>query len=317
VAYRLKSDETVPQALQRIACEELEDAAQGLVRARAATRDEAVHEARKSVKKIRAVLRLVRSELGATYATENRRLQSTGRRLSEYRDAEAIIETFDSLRGRYGEEWDGRAAGAIRQALVRRKKERLRGAAVQQIQKVAAPLEKAVQSVARWPLRRDGFAALAPGLAKTYRQGRKAMAQARKHSRPEYCHEWRKRLKDHWYHVRLLEDLWTDVMEGYEKSLKELETWLGDHHNLHVLRQALLAEPDRFGRRADVDSCLQLIAKYQKELRKKSLSLGERVYEERPRQFIHRMQGLWDAWQTQPKSLDEGQKEKRNANAGA
>ena len=53
------------------------------------------------------------------------------------------------------------------------------------------------------------------------------MAAVRAQARPERCHEWRKRAKDHWYHIRLVEDLWTEVMEGYEKSLKDLETVAG------------------------------------------------------------------------------------------
>jgi hypothetical protein len=49
-----------------------------------------------------------------------------------------------------------------------------------------------------------------------------------------------------------------------------------------------------------VDLLLSLIDKYQKELREKELSLGQRIYEEKPRQFRKRMKGLWQAWQSEP-----------------
>jgi len=57
----------------------------------------------------------------------------------------------------------------------------------------------------------------------------------RKHPHPENYHEWRKRVKEHWYHVRLLEVTVADG--GYEKSLKELETALGEDHNLVLLQE--------------------------------------------------------------------------------
>jgi hypothetical protein len=139
------------------------------------------------------------------------------------------------------------------------------------------------------------------------------MAAVRAEARPELCHEWRKRVKDHWYHIRLVEDLWTEVMAGYEKSLKELETWLGDHHNLEVLKATLTAHPRQFGRSANIQLCLDLAAKYQKELLANSLSLGERVYEERAREYRTRMGHLWDSWQNQPKSLEEIEKQQRQA----
>jgi len=122
----------------------------------------------------------------------------------------------------------------------------------------------------------------------------------RKNPRPENYHEWRKRVKDHWYHVRLLESLWSDVMRAHEKSLKDLESWLGEDHNLVVLREKIVAEPNLYGAQEETDLVLDLIDKYQKELRDNSLLLGERIYEERPRQFMRRMKHLWRAWQAQP-----------------
>jgi CHAD domain-containing protein len=288
-----------------------------LSRATAAGRDEAIHEARKSVKKTRALLRLMRPEMDDVYRRENARLRNIARRLSAYRDRAAIIETFDALKLKYQDELKGATLASIRRALVRGKREQQRGATLRAaLRRIAAGLRAAAGRTARWPLKSDGFEALEPGLTATYRGARGAMAGARAHSRPEYCHEWRKRVKDHWYDIRLLEVLWTEVMEGYETSLKELETWLGDHHNLEVLRGTLEAHPAAYGRREDTDLCLDLIAKYQKELLRNALSLGERVYEERPGQFRTRMRSIWQSWQSEPKSLRAIEEERRRNEPG-
>jgi len=314
MAYRLKAGESVPEGLKRVAREELESAAAGLEHTSAAKRDEAIHEARKSLKKTRAILRMVRDELDDVYARENRRLRDTGQRLSGFRDAGVIIETFDGLRQKYAGDLKGNSLGGIRLRLLASKRENERRTPiVATLKEIAATIRTAGNQIGKWPLHVDGFEAIAPGLENTFRAGRDAMDRARRKDRPEDYHEWRKRTKDHWYHIRLLESLWTEMMEAYETSLKDLETWLGEDHNLVILHDRLQAQPDGYGSKQNVDLCLGLIARYQKELRKNSLSLGERIYEEKPSLFTRRMEHLWDAWQDQPKTLQEAQ---RAAHAG-
>jgi CHAD domain-containing protein len=312
MGYHLERNEPVPQGLKRIAREQLASAADELGK-RGRQRAEGIHEARKSIKKVRAVLRLVRLELGNTYQKENARLRRVGRTLSEFRDATAIIQIVDALKEKYPEE----LPQAIRRKLVahRAASERRRNVAGV-VQKMATTLRGAEARVNSWPMETNGFAAIAPGLEATYRAGRKALARAQEQPQPENFHEWRKRVKDHWYHVRLIEDLWSDVMGGYEKSLKDLETWLGDDHNLVILRETMQDAPDRFGTPKDVEALFDLIAKYQKELRDNSVSLGQRIYEEKPRLFLQRMKHLWDAWQAEPKSLEKFEKRQKHPPAG-
>src|SRR5579872_1518663 len=70
MAYHLKAGETIPEGIKRIASEELEAAADLLSRTNPRNRDHAIHEARKNIKKTRAVLKLVRRELDAIYKKE-------------------------------------------------------------------------------------------------------------------------------------------------------------------------------------------------------------------------------------------------------
>ncbi|MFN7997877.1 MAG: CHAD domain-containing protein [Bryobacteraceae bacterium] len=305
MAYHLKSDESVPEGIKRVASEEMESAAAQLTGKGEPDRDEAIHEARKSIKKTRAVLKLMRDELGETYNAENARLRDAGRDLSRFRDAGAIIGTFDSLVEKYRLDLKDQSLESIRHGLQAKKQESEQQGQIDRVLKRrAATLRQVGKRVKAWRLDTDGFPALAPGLENTYRRGKQAMAQAQKHPRPENYHEWRKRVKDLWYHVRLLEYVWTDVMQAYEKALKELETWLGDDHNLIVLRDQVMAEPEFYGKEQDVARLLQLMDKYHKELRDNACSVGERIYEEKPRQFSRRMQHTWDSWQAQPKTLE-------------
>ena len=312
--YRLKASESVPEGIKRIVIEELDSATGQLSRNDHNRRDEAIHEARKSVKKIRGALRLVQPQLGATYRKENRRLRDVGRKLSEFRDAAAIIETFDSVVEKHKESLQKNTLESIRQALDKRKRKTEQSSDFETVVKGAISTFRATKKrVPAWPLKADGFRAIVPGLKNTFRRGRKAMAAVQKDPRPENFHEWRKRVKDHWYHVRLLENVWTEVMQAHEASLKNLETWLGDDHNLVVLREKLESKPDDYGDQKDIELFLTLAGEYQKELREKAISLGQRVYEEKPRQFAKNIAKLWDAWQHQPDSMSDEQAEERQA----
>jgi CHAD domain-containing protein len=295
VAYRFQRGEPVPQAIRRVASEQLEGAIDSL-RSRG-KRDEAIHDARKRVKKVRAVLRLVRGESAAFYSQENTRLRDAGRGLSEFRDAAVVIETFDHLIGEQRAELGERDLHTIRRGLLLGKSRGERRAGMKAaIQSVSAVLDSAARDVPKWPLTGDGFASIAPGLGRTFRRGRNTMDAAHKYPRPESFHEWRKRVKDLWYHTRLLVDLWPDVLDAYEKCLKQLEDWLGAGHNLEILRAKITADPQFYGPPDDIETLLRLIGKSEKDLRKNALDLGARIYAESPRDFVQRLEHLWAAW---------------------
>jgi CHAD domain-containing protein len=304
MAYRLERGETVIAGLKRVVQDEFESATAQLADHKV-NRDEAIHEARKSIKKARALLRLVRTELGRAYPRENERLRDIARGLSAFRDDFVIIETFDDLKKKYRAETRNRLRTA-RAGLIRKRNKAGTAEMVGiMVDHAAAALARAAERVDAWPLRTDGFAALGPGLEKTYRSGRDALKRLRKNPQPESYHELRKRVKDHWYHIRLLESVWTGAMTAYEKSLKDLETWLGNDHNLAVLRERIVAEPAFYGEQKDIDLILDLIGKYQTELRQQSLSLAERIYEEKPGAFTLRMEHLWDTWRQEPELPEE------------
>ena len=314
MAYQLRLDESVPEGIRRIVREEFKAAVDQLKTKNEAKRDEAIHEARKSIKKIRGALRLVQPELGRVFRFENRCLRDVGRKLSAFRDAGSVIEIFDALKHRYRHELGSHTLSSIRRGLIVRKRQAGREVqAIKLLDEMAARLQAARKRARKWPLQTDGFPAIAQGLEKTFQRGETAFQRAKKRPRPESYHTWRKRVKEHWYHIRLLEGLWTDVMQAYEKSLKDLETWLGDAHNLVLLRERIIAEPDFYGKESEVDLLLSLTDKYQKELRENARSLGRRVYQESPRQFRKRMKGLWQAWRAQTATPPAIANEKKSA----
>jgi hypothetical protein len=64
-------------------------------------------------------------------------------------------------------------------------------------------------------------------------------------------------------------------MQGYEASLQDVETWLGDDHTLVILPDRLIREPDLFENEKFIELVVNLIEKRQKELRTRSLWASE------------------------------------------
>jgi CYTH domain-containing protein len=114
-AYRLELDETAPDGIRRIAAGRAAKARKKLGEVDGEDSATAIHGARKDLKKLRSVLRLVREALGEkVYHQQNDRYRDAGRLLSGTRDAEVKVETLDDLERRFGEEFPTAAAAPWR-----------------------------------------------------------------------------------------------------------------------------------------------------------------------------------------------------------
>jgi hypothetical protein len=165
-----------------------------------------------------------------------------------------------------------------------------------QLDEFLAKMREARQRVGSWKVQDDGFSAVERGLLKTYRRGRKALRKAYDDPSTENFHEWRKRVKYHWYHARLLRSIWDDVLRVHCRGADALGDLLGNDHDLAVLRATLLEDPHQFGRESDQQALLSLIDRRRAELQAKARPLGQRLFAEKPRRLAERFRSYWKAW---------------------
>src|SRR5262249_29644569 len=118
MSLQLKVNETVSHGMKRIVRKEIDKALAALNSGAEVDRAEAVHDARRAFKKIRAALKLVRHELGnRVYQRENIRYRDAGRPLTEVRDAQVLIETLDKVQERFASECPEASVGPVRAVL--------------------------------------------------------------------------------------------------------------------------------------------------------------------------------------------------------
>ena len=289
MAYRFDAEKPIADEVRRVFFEEIDSAVDHLAKHGDKDRDESIHEARKSVKKLRGLLRLVTPLIGkGIYRKENQALRDIGHKLSELRDTRAIIEIFEAVSK------EAEARKALDSDLVQSIRSRLEAHKSETEQKInvdetlasaVAALQAVRGHVDHYQLTSEGVESLERGLRDVYRRGRKAMKQAAKVPAADNFHNWRKRVKDHWYHVRLLGTTDTAFAKTREDDLKKLETWLGDDHNLVVLRDTINEDRTRFGHPKLVRQFLALMKEHGQELREKSLDLGGHLYGLKPKEL--------------------------------
>jgi CHAD domain-containing protein len=271
----------ISKQLRRLTRKELSSALDEL--RRAGPDQDAIHEARKSIKKVRAVLRLLKKPLGADYGVEDQRLRSAARGLSSLRDADATLETLRFLHGEY--------PTVITSSLIRRvgrglqiRKQHARGQAGPIIAHAKGTLARSKKSVPKHIGRIAQFKAVRSGAVRGYRKARTALHGLSVDSDATGFHDWRKRVKDHWYHVRLFEGLHTGPRTRV-KTLERLEAWLGTDHDLAVLRAIMLNGAARLGDARARTLVLGGITKSQVSLRRRALTLGHRTFNHAPTHF--------------------------------
>jgi len=293
VGFRLKSGQSVTNDVRRIVLRQLDLAASELVSVGDPESDEAVHDARRRVKKIRAIIRLIRPVLDKPFRSDPE-LRRVSKMLAPVADGKGVIDTLNELLHRYRKQLPRKTAAAIRSDLIAREKQIDRKAAEDGVlQEAKKTLRQERERVKNWKLSEDGFRAIAPGLKDSVRRARSGMVTAWLHPTAGNHHSWRRYVKNHWFHVRLLQGRCNGGLQPYQHQLEALDGVLGEYHNLVLLHEVLVS--DSTLSRREVARCLRIVERYQKALRRNAQVLGMRIYDEKPRRFVRRVKRLWDA----------------------
>ena len=297
MSFRLQREEGIEDGLHRIIGAEFDSIEQGLraLQLNPENHDGAIHDARKHVKKLRAVCRLYRSELGVDlWRKENDVLGEIGRVFSPARDAEVRVHLLSDLLQRHPStkmthlvhHWEVECTHAVHSVLEQR-----------HINRVLHTLEAAHCRFELFPLTASGWEMLRDGLRQSYKRARKGLMTLTQETRgEETCwHAWRKRAKVLQYQLTLLEH-WGKPVEKYLGTLDALTETLGKEHDFEVLAATLTAEQAPGLHTANGAKLMKSIELQRVRLQKKARALGEELLAQKPGKFLEKLHKSWRRW---------------------
>jgi len=271
------------------------------------TPDENVHEARKDFKKARALLRMVRKDIGEdAYKKVNIAFRDAGRKLSDIRDAGVLHQTVEQLRERYDDLLTDEAFATIATRLKARHDDMLKEFIEERRERarIMAILDELRPSVEQLPVSSSDFGAYYGGIKKVFKRGRKAAETARADTSTTNLHDWRKRAKYLYYQLGYLRPLWPKELKAFENSLNQLANLLGDDHDLALLAQVLKEEPGLHEDPKQLELLTGVITAERNRLQKQLWPVAKRLYKEEPSQFANRLAAYWVAMKMEMERLD-------------
>jgi CHAD domain-containing protein len=294
MAYRLKLKEPLAKGVRRIAGEQLGNAATRLEGG--SNPQTNVHEARKSLKRTRALLRLVRPGLGeADFREANVRLRDIARSLSAVRDRDVVRALLKSL-----EEAKPSVAKAARHLLA------VLDAAPELANGSGAPQRNVAEALSEIAaMRRElgdislhpaSFDTIVAGLTKSHRAGRKALARACANPKEsEALHDLRKAAQAYWRQMILVQQAWPEACLARAAAAKCVADLLGQDHDVALLDAVLAGPKGQSLTAAERRTLVSYCARRHNELRAEALPKAELLFIEKSDQLGARVRALWDS----------------------
>ncbi len=289
MAFRFKLGEPFEEGVRRITVDQI-------TRAQAQLGDKgdnavAVHETRKGLKRLRALLRLIRPAIGEeAFRRENAQLRDIGLSLSGARDRHVLLETANKLEGAAGMARKGLMSG-LRNCIAA-----VNGAGLPlSMQQAQDRLAEANDRLAGLHIEGSGFDIVGAGLERSYRKARRAFAHAYREPTDEAFHEWRKGAQAHWRQMTLLARAWPEYLSARASEARTLSQLLGDDHDLAML-VAFVHSEAAVALSGEHAALIEKAARQrQAELREAGRPRGERLFAEPPKRLRRSIGAYWQA----------------------
>ena len=293
MAYRFKLQEPLAQEARRVALEQIDMAEEKL-----ASKDDvagAIHDARRCLKRLRALIRLVRPALGdGAYRRETERVAGAGRLLAGARDVHVMRLTASKLESRFGPLPDG--AGKRLQAMLTASAAAIPSDTVKDGRAQALKrLKQTRKFFAGHALDGVSVEALAEGLERCYRKGRRAFREAFRKPSDKSFHAWRKSVQRHWRHMQLISRAWPEALSARAGEAKELSRLLGEDHDLAVLSAHVAQAAPESLTREDKAAINRLCRSCQAEIRAQAEPRGTRLFAEPAEELRRRIEAYWSS----------------------
>ncbi len=260
---------------------------------------EVVHETRKSFKKTRALLRLIRPIIEKdTYRELNGFFRDLSRKLSIARDNTILIGVLEEL---LHKTTNRQTVQGLSEAISSMEKKRLDDEE-ELFNKnditlgLIEALERQLPAMESLSLEGDQFDLVQEGIKRVYSRAFEAKETAWEHPSIGIFHELRKRTKYLWHQFEYLEIIWPGYFQFIAHELHKLSDILGEDHDFGVLVGELKTGYLNLSHEETEKMIIDLAEDERGKLENQARPLAERIFLESPGAFAYRLGGYWNTY---------------------
>lgn len=253
---------------------------------------ETVHEVRKTLKRWRALMRLLARPLGEQADQMRSEARELMRAIAGARDAQSALDALNDLRK------VDRPISPTSIETIRARLTKMRDAAEAKSftkamrDRLSRYLDYATLSLERWPLKAIDFDIVTDGLTSTYRRARQLVPDTWTDSEAEHLHDLRRRVVEHRHQMDIIEPLWPRLGKVWAEEAQRLRNQLGSCQDLAVLAELTAPHQPLAPWRSRL---APLISARRDAHLKSAARLAGRLFAEKPKAFRRRIAALWSA----------------------
>ena len=295
--FGLNHNETTDENIKRLLNGQL-DMIIGHCECHEADMHRSVHEIRKSCKRIRAILRLVRDEIGySSYYRENVFCRDLGRKLSDIRSFNVLIETTRILQTDLSNTIPKTEIEPLLEEFLLRRDKLLEMTLLDEnlLGNISKQVQEASTRIPDLDISHNDFRAFKGGLLRIYRQGKKYRDLARSHPTNHNFHDLRKRMKYLWYQMLILQPIFPAQLNAYAETLDKISENLGIYHDFAELHCFLERHP---GIAKDpIHATLTEGCEFKKaSILHRTWNAIETIYSGEPAEMVRRFNNYWNIY---------------------
>ena len=292
--FVLYKEQTIPENISRVIIGQID-----LINSHCSEQTEvhiSIHEIRKGFKRIRAVLRLIRDDIGyGTYYRENIFYRDLARSFSGVRDFEVLKSSLELVERKYPEEVRPIDANRVRKHIIKHRDHLVEELIDREdiFTQIGEALTMAQTRTDNLIYSKGKFSGLRSGMGRIYRNGRKMNKHITRSGSLEDLHDFRKRSKYLYYNLLLFENLHPGIMKAHARTLKKFTDNLGDSRDIALLGNYLINNKIVGFRAQSLEAFIKVINEERFQLIDKALTTSGLIYAEKTGAFVDRLEKYW------------------------
>lgn len=204
-----------------------------------------IHEIRRNIKKIRAILRLVRDETGYdNYYRENIYFRDLGRLLSEIRTIEILNHSLELARKNIKSQVHNPTINRISETLIKKRNDIIINVIEKQniLEHIALEVSGNRDRLSTLKFTRNDFSTIKPGIKRIYKHCRKYLKICSNNPQLSHLHDFRKKVKYLLCQLQIIYFVFPAMLNVYISSLDSIADNLGIYRDLHELQDFILSD---------------------------------------------------------------------------